>query len=107
MRANSAPRKSTKPRNPGLSCSVIHSACTKLTGSGFGARAAQSRCDALRDLGKEAYQLLRRPVRGERDDTGQTGAPGAEGERREPTHAHAGDDDGTGAAAGQPRDRRL
>ena len=36
-------QETTKPRNPGLSCSVIHSACTKLTGSGCGAREAQSR----------------------------------------------------------------
>jgi hypothetical protein len=42
-RSNSARRKSTKPRKFGLSCSVIHSACTKLFGSGCGAREAQSR----------------------------------------------------------------
>src|ERR1700726_3673167 len=33
----------TKPRKAGLSCSVIHSACTKFTGTGCGAREAQSR----------------------------------------------------------------
>ena len=32
--------EAAKPR---MSCSVIHSACTKLTGSGCGAREAQSR----------------------------------------------------------------
>ena len=42
-RSNSVRRKSTNPRKFGLSCSLIHSACTKLFGSGCGAREAQSR----------------------------------------------------------------
>ena len=41
--SNSARRKSTKARKPGLSCSDIHSACTKLFGGGVGAREVQSR----------------------------------------------------------------
>jgi hypothetical protein len=63
--------------------------------------------NALRDLGKEAYQSLRRPVRGEPDDAGQPRAPRAEGESRGSAHAHAGNDDGAGAAPGQARDRLL
>src|SRR5262249_34157339 len=39
----SARKKSTKLRKSGLSCSVTPSACTKLAGSGCGAREAQSR----------------------------------------------------------------
>jgi hypothetical protein len=41
--SNSARRKSTKLRKLGSSCSVIHSAWTKLSGNGCGAREAQSR----------------------------------------------------------------
>jgi len=47
--------------------------------------------DALRDLGKKAYQPFRRPVWGERDDAGQTRAPRAGCERPGPALTHAGD----------------
>jgi len=61
----------------------------------------------LRDLGKYCYQPLRRPGWGKGDDAGKTPTPGAECEGCDTTLAHAGDNDGACAAAGQPRDRRF
>ncbi len=55
--------------------------------------------DALCDLGIEAHQSIRRPVRHEPDKAGQPRAPRAEGERAEPARAHAGNDDGAGRRA--------
>jgi hypothetical protein len=46
-RSNSVRRKSTKPRKSGLSCSVIHSAWTKLSGSGCRAREAPIEIEPL------------------------------------------------------------